>query len=1155
MPTIKSNERELSAKVTQWLDDAIKSASLPFKEASAEAGVTADARTYFADTIIWYDRQTNRAASYIELKAPFGKKENLDRFRKKASALKVKYAFTWDFQTLKWYEVKEGQVSKIREEQIPVLGKIEEWKRADKQAIIKTVIGKICGELASLLETGKPRAFIPDKVFFVDLIRKTTGQLLDVFESFIQQAQFKPDFKRELSRYARLQGIPQTEDHVKILTNHVVYGFITKIIFYLTIRRYFTDLPALDEADGIDLSTRIRKAFGKARDRDWQAVFEEDPIEQLGIPKEAHSILFEFFSELRAYHFGELPEDVIGQLFEEIIEPEKRHRLGQYFTREDLVDLVLAAVVRDLEGTYCDPTCGSGTFLVRLYDRLKFLSANNKSHKEMLDQIWGFDIGKFPAELSTVNLFRQNVREYDNFPRVRKTDIFDVVKGKTFDFPPPRSGSKAIKVHLTLPEFNALVGNFPYIRQELIEKEVKGYKRKLTRVLALELLQSYPKLFELKGITLDELTKPAQIERALGKDWLDLRLSGQADIFAYIYLHTATLLKGDGSFAIITSNSWLDVGYGAVLKQFFVDHFRVKMIIATWEEAWFEDVAVNTVITVMEKEQDEEKRDNNSIHFVKLKKKLADLIPYDLKLGSNKRWQKLNSIVAAIEESENNKDCATIGQNISSLETDEMRVRIVPQRVLRDELGKEGELAKWGKYLRAPNVYFEILEKLQGKIVPLKEIANVVRGYTTGINEFFYLEKTDKPKNGSVKCRNSRGWEGEIEEQYLQEIIKSPKEAEGILIDKNNLRYVIFACNKSKGSLKKANHVGALNYIEWGERQKTDQGKAWPEVPSVRSREYWWGITEEPIPELIYPCGINDSFRVYENTVKVLNDKRLYRVYTKGKEMPKYLLNSSLTALFTECNSRISLGDGLLDLTVYEVEETPVPNPSMFSDKDKRDINKAYQSISKRKIEDIHKETKRKDRTRLDTLILEKLGLAPDEYLPRIYQGLRDIVRERLELPKMRKKQQKEVVKLAVDQIKKAVIEECLPNGPKRFPDEFYEHPLAEKDLARFTTSGELLSYQHFFGQYDLIDTRNQKVFTVDSEIKAQFAVVLAKQNLYELMIPKDEKIAKKVLIKYRRYLKELEQKLIKSAGHQAHDWAVAERIAKEIMAEYGLLE
>ncbi len=1150
MAIIKTNERELSAKVTQWFDEIIKSSAYSFKEATSETGITADKRTLFADTTIWFDRQTNLAVSYIELKPPKGKKENLETFQKKAANLRVRYAFTWNFQTLKCFEIKDGQLQLLQEDNIAVLSDVEEWKRIDKQANIKSVIGKICDELANLLETGKPRSFIPDKVFFVELIRKTTSQLLDVFESFIHQAQGKKAFKSTLTQYARLQGIPTSEDHVKILTNHVVYGFITKVIFYLTIRRYFKDLPSLDETDGLDLGVRIKKAFAKARERDWQAVFEEDPIEELGIPREAYKILFEFFSELRAYHFGELPEDVLGQLFEEIIDPEKRHSLGQYFTREDLVDLVIATVVRDKDGIYCDPTCGSGTFLVRLYDRLRFLSANKKTHKEMLDQLWGFDIGKFPAELSTVNLFRQSVRDYDNFPRVRKTDIFKVTKGSSFDFPPPHSGSKAIKIHLKLPEFNSIVGNFPYIRQELIEKEYKGYKRYLTRILAEEWLQAYPKLFVLKGIKPFQLTSSKQIESALSKDLLDLRLSGQADVYAYIFLHAATLLNKEGAFAIITSNSWLDVGYGSVLKQFFLDHFRVKMVIASWAEPWFEDAAINTVITVLEKDENEEKRKSNPVHFVKLKKKLTELVPYDMKFDSTRRWQNFDAIVTTIEEAEYKSECKEIAKGISSYDTEDMRVRIISQNILDEELQQNSELTKWGKYLRAPDVYFEVIDKCKNTLVPIKEIANVRFGIKTGVNEFFYLEKIEKVKKGIIKCCNARSWEGEIEEKYLKEIIKSPRESESITIDPSKLKYVLFLCDRSKAELKKDGDIGALNYIEWGEKQKTEDGKSWKEVPSVQGRKYWWMIDEKEPGYILLQMINNDRFVAFLNKSNVYVDHNLFEFFVQDKEYldtaEKYL-NSFLFALIKEVNSRVSLGEGATKTEGVDW------NSIMLIPKEKLDIRFSDSNFYTRKMKSVFEEIKLKDRNNLDTAVLNSLDLDAKIFLPRIYEALCEIVKERLELPKMRKKQQKETVKIAVDQIRQSVIEECLADGPKKFPEQFYDHPLSDKELNRYSTSGELLRYEHFFGQYQMIDEKGQKVFTVDSENNAQFAIVLAKPGIYEIKIPKDDKMIIKALNKYHKYLRELEEKLTKSASQQTHDWAIAERIAKEIMAEYGL--
>jgi hypothetical protein len=232
------------------------------------------------------------------------------------------------------------------------------------------------------------------------------------------------------------------------------------------------------------------------------------------------------------------------------------------------------------------------------------------------------------------------------------------------------------------------------------------------------------------------------------------------------------------------------------------------------------------------------------------------------------------------------------------------------------------------------------------------------------------------------------------------------------------------------------------------------------------------------------------------------------------------------------------------EFAVEDVENMLVPKITIDYD---------ISRLSKRKIKPIFEEVLHKDRKDLDSSILRALGLDVDEYLPRIYKALCETVQERLELPKMRKKQQKETVKLAVDQIKQSVIEQCLAEGPKRFPEQFYDHPLSDKELNRYSTSGELLRYEHFFGQYQMMDEKGQKVFTVDSEDKAQFAIVLAKPDIYEIKIPKDEKMIIKALNKYHKYLRELEEKLAKSASQQTHDWAIADRIAKEIMAEYGL--
>ena len=61
---------------------------------------------------------------------------------------------------------------------------------------------------------------------------------------------------------------------------------------------------------------------------------------------------------------------------------------------------------------------------------------------------------------------------------------------------------------------------------------------------------------------------------------------------------------------------------------------------------------------------------------------------------------------------------------------------------------------KWGgKFLRAPDIFFTILKKGQGIFTTLGENVEIKRGFTTGVNDFFYLGE---------KEINERGIEGEF---------------------------------------------------------------------------------------------------------------------------------------------------------------------------------------------------------------------------------------------------------------------------------------------------------------------------------------------------------------------------------------------------------
>jgi type I restriction-modification system DNA methylase subunit len=122
---------------------------------------------------------------------------------------------------------------------------------------------------------------------------------------------------------------------------------------------------------------------------------------------------------LNEFDFSSMESDFLGSIYEKLIPQQERKRLGQFYTPPQIADLILSLTIKGKDEVVLDPACGSGTFLVRAYNRLKNASTISKDflggidesyHKELLEKIYGIDINQFPAHLSVINLAIQNVK-------------------------------------------------------------------------------------------------------------------------------------------------------------------------------------------------------------------------------------------------------------------------------------------------------------------------------------------------------------------------------------------------------------------------------------------------------------------------------------------------------------------------------------------------------------------------------------------------------------------------------------------------------------------------------------------------------------------------------------------------------------------------
>ena len=536
--------------------------------------------------------------------------------------------------------------------------------------------------------------------------------------------------------------------------------------------------------------------------------------------------------------------------------------------------------------------------------------------------------------------------------------------------------------------FDIVIGNPPYVRQEKITPP-----NRIKEELTLEDRKEY---------------KEKLINSVKNRFYTVTNWDKKSDLYIYFYFHGLSLLNTSGVFTFITSNSWLDVGYGKNLQEFLLRYSHVIGIYDNQAKRSFEHADVNTIIALL------------GAPVLKSQRSLFDYGAVHNGNGKN-TYHGFNQLAKFVmfkkpfEETINSKNMIDIEKAEETTKTDDYKVYCKNQEDLLEEgweypdgfdTEKEhrfskGKFAgdKWGgKYLRAPDIYFTILEKGRGKLVELGKIAKIRRGFTTGANEFFYLDEDTQNK-----------WK--IEKEFFKPVIKSPKECESILIEPDKLKFKVFICNKPRSELKGTN---ALKYIEWGESQVIeiksggDKGKklkGYQNLETVKNRTYWYGLGVFKVSNFAQGQIFNDRF-LFTNTEGLMCDCVLNEIILEKKYCDKIAeselsLNSTITALIIQLFGRSSLGEGGFKLQVGEIRKILIIDPIKISKlkslNPKRKILSIFQESGIDSTKPIREQEPKPlpDRAELDNIIFDELGLTKEER-KEVYWAVCELVHNRL---------------------------------------------------------------------------------------------------------------------------------------------------------------
>jgi hypothetical protein len=1014
-----------------------------------------------------------------EGRSPYDSALMQDAFSK-ADNVQAPFFFTWNVNTFVLFDRSRYNLPmierRIRDWDLGLgLTSPEDCKRAEVQTHIRDkFLPQFFEQFAEIVlgqagEWGKP----PDEIFIRSLESHLDWPVIGTRDHLAAACQRDSAFAQKLQLWMSEEMSwtfdPENADNWrKTLDNAartLCYIFSNRAIFYEAIRaRYSEQLPLLQmPRRGPKGHVGIYDYF---RTRFQQAEFETGDYEPIFFPQVgdwAGALVFAsdiacqgwkgVLGHVAEYDFRKIPYDIIGHIFQRLISPEERQKFGQFFTKEDIVDIINAFCIRRAGDFVFDPACGSGSFLVRAYHRKAWLSGHRggsrnldaqKSHQELLREIFGCDIAVFAAHLATLNLAARHIEDEENYPCIARNNFFAIPQQREefCTIPGLRSrGGKRDKIPVALPALDAVIGNPPYVRQEHIAR------RKELNHLHGETRAAYDA----------RLKTTKEFLRELCQDfWPGLRLSGRSDLHCYFWPVAASLLKEDGHFGFLTSSSWLDVEYGFALQGWILQHFKLLAVMESLDEPWFQDARIKTAITILQRCDSEKERMSNVVKFVRFLKPVAEILgerPHGDEAARQRAVELLRSQILQTKQPVANEKLRIIpvlqaqlweegvraGQLLKQApvtepeeeENGEPEAGELKEAAALYRIGQSYAAGKWGRFLRAPDLYFRLMGDYGKRFVRLGEVVEVRRGITSGCDAFFMpRDVTDEvlqqvseglPWNDiglMTPCKRSELDSGKvrivragdntlhpIEKEYLRPEVHSLMEVDRPVIRAKDLDRVVLWVDQP---LAKLSHTYAGKYIRWGAKQTFESKKSRavtvPERSTCASRPVWYDLITSRIGVVFWPKTQKYRHIVPTNPESLVCNCNLYTVVPE-LELPHEsralaaILNSTVVALMKCFYGRYAGAEGTLKTEIVDMVLLEVPSPRGISPALADRMSQALEKMTQRDVThlvedamlqchseelmreilreppELPRELQQPDRRELDHCVLELIGV------------------------------------------------------------------------------------------------------------------------------------------------------------------------------------
>lgn len=531
--------------------------------------------------------------------------------------------------------------------------------------------------------------------------------------------------------------------------------------------------------------------------------------------------------------------------------------LGYVKTPADIAEFLTEWAIQSVNDTVLDLGLGEGVFVFSSYRRLQELGATNI---QSASQIYGTEIDA--SRYSTLQ--QTSTTKGVHFPHLENKDFFLT----------------------TFPKVDVVVGNPPYVRRRAIEPD------------------------SIKKIRADVLKANSEIR--------ENELSQLTDLYVYFLLKAAAYLKPGGRLAVIIADSWLNVRYGQVLRDYLQNHFQIERII-NFDRSIFPDAQVKPILLFATKHPNP----NNQIALTRVMNGLA-----------------INELSALFEKQEPNlPDVRTVQLPSTTLDTKH----------------------PWGVYLKISEINNELNN--HDRLVSLDTFATIRIGLQTLAKDFFALTSAQVKDLG-------------IEVEFLQPFAHSVSQFGKYVIDQQTQTNLhLFYCAKPKKDLEGTN---ALAHIQIGEntevaiRGRGEFVKGYHQKPRIQkaNRPVWYdvksGVEKRGRASILIPRLIYVQFRVLWNQAQFVPGGAIIEALPKSSEHTQLLLailNSTYAEVLIRGYAQL-YGGGTYTVGINQLKKMPIPNLACLSKKQKNNLVAGYHTFVENGVRD-----------KIDDLIYETLNL------------------------------------------------------------------------------------------------------------------------------------------------------------------------------------